>query len=133
MTRGSCLCGAVTFQLTGKMRGIIACHCVECRKVSGHYWAATSVAEEDLHFESDEGLAWYRSSDAISRGFCQTCGSTLFYKPLAEDRIVVSAGVLEPGSGLNMTHHAFAAEKGDYYQIADDLPQYAEFTGGERA
>ncbi|MEM9845623.1 MAG: GFA family protein [Pseudomonadota bacterium] len=115
------------------MRGIIACHCAECRKVSGHYWAATSVADDDLHLERDDGLTWYRSSEAIKRGFCAKCGSTLFYKPLAEDRIVVSAGVLEAGSGLSMTNHAFAAEKGDYYDIADGLPQYAEFTGGERA
>lgn len=133
MVRGSCLCGAVSFHLTGQMRGIIACHCTECRKVTGHYWAATSVAEEDLHLDRDEGLARYRSSAAITRGFCKKCGSTLFYKPVAEARVVVSAGALEPGSGLSLTHHAFVDEKGDYYDIADGLPQHAQFTGGERA
>lgn len=131
--RGACLCAAVAFRLYGKKRGIIACHCAECRKVSGHYWAATSVAEDDLQFDCKDGLAWYRSSDAITRGFCNRCGSTLFYKPLQEARIVVSAGALEPGTGLSLIKHAFVAEKGDYYAIADDAPQHAHFTGGERA
>lgn len=131
MVKGSCLCGSVAFSLTGKMRDIIACHCTQCRKQSGHFWAATSVAERDLNLESKEGLTWFRASDKINRGFCENCGSTLFYKPDAEARIVVSAGCLENGSGLNISRHAFIADKGDYYEIADDLPTHDQFTGIE--
>ncbi|MDB3912880.1 GFA family protein, partial [Paracoccaceae bacterium] len=39
---GSCECGAVVFELSGKLRDVVACHCGQCRKTSGHYWAATS-------------------------------------------------------------------------------------------
>lgn len=133
MVKGSCLCGEVTFHLNGKIRDIIACHCGQCRKQAGHYWAATSVAETNLTFASENGLAWYRASDSVSRGFCQLCGSTLFYRPDGEARMVVSAGSLEPGSALKISHHAFTADKGDYYDIIDDLPKYDHFTGSEHA
>ena len=42
---GSCECGAVVFELSGKLRDVVACHCGQCRKTSGHYWAATSGAD----------------------------------------------------------------------------------------
>ena len=53
---GSCICSAVRFELHGPLRQIIACHCTECRKASGHYTAATAVKPEHLHLAADEGL-----------------------------------------------------------------------------
>ncbi len=123
MQRGECLCGDVRFTLDGALRPAIGCHCGQCRKHSGHYWAATSVAEDGLHFETDAGLSWYRASDTAKRGFCQTCGSTLFWKPDNAARYVVSMGTLEMPTGLSLSTHVFVADKGDYYKIADGLPQ----------
>src|SRR5688572_6173704 len=45
---GSCLCGAVRFKTSGTLRGVVYCHCSQCRKQSGHYYAATNVADTDL-------------------------------------------------------------------------------------
>lgn len=133
MTAGSCLCGAVSFTITGPMRAVLACHCGQCRKQSGHVWAATSVAESDLSFGREEGLAWYRASDTARRGFCKLCGSSLFWKPDDMPRIAVAAGALDEPTGLKLEKHVFVADKGDYYEIADGLPQFKRFSGGERA
>ncbi len=53
---GSCECGAVVFELSGKLRDVVACHCGQCRKTSGHYWAATSVPTPQLHSAPIAGL-----------------------------------------------------------------------------
>ncbi|MEM7074318.1 MAG: GFA family protein [Pseudomonadota bacterium] len=131
--QGACLCGSVAFHIKGPMRDVIACHCVECRRQSGHYWAATSVAERDLEMVRQEGLRWYNASESVTRGFCELCGSTLFYVPDGEARVVVSAGALKPGTGLRLTKHVFVAEQGDYYSIGDHLPVFEGFSGAEHA
>ncbi|WP_317055966.1 GFA family protein [Roseovarius rhodophyticola] len=129
--RGSCLCGAVSFELSGKLRSVTACHCGQCRKQSGHYWAATSVADIGLCLTKDEGLTWFDASPTARRGFCKLCGSTLFWKPAGEDRTVISAGSLGPGSGLEITKHVHVADKGDYYDLSDGLPQFEALSGEE--
>ena len=128
----SCLCGAVTFALIPPLRPVIACHCETCRKTSGHFWAATAVARDRLTMVNDAGLSWYQSSDTARRGFCDQCGSSLFYDPKGEDRIVVSAGVIDGNSGLDLQSHVFVAEKGDYYDLSGDVPCHDHFSGREQ-
>jgi hypothetical protein len=123
----------VAFEISGQLRDVLGCHCQQCRKQSGHYWAATSVTDEALTLTRSNGLAWYRASDTAQRGFCKLCGSTLFWKPDNADRTAVGAGSLDRETGLRMTHHVFVADKGDYYRIEDGLPQHAQFSGGENA
>ena len=48
MHKGSCLCGGVEYELHGPLRDVLACHCIQCRKTSGHYWAATNVPRDKL-------------------------------------------------------------------------------------
>ncbi|HTV71846.1 MAG TPA: GFA family protein [Rhizobiaceae bacterium] len=122
---GSCLCGAVRFTTTGPLRGVIYCHCSQCRKQTGHVVAATQSATRDLMIEGDENLSWYAASPDAKRGFCKTCGSLLFWRPEGGDRTSIMAGSFERPSGLAGLRHIFVAEKGDYYEINDDLPQLA--------
>lgn len=130
-TKGSCLCGAVAFALSGPLRPIIACHCEICRKTSGHHWAATSVPWDRFTFTEQEGLRWYDSSDFARRGFCERCGSSLFYEPKGQARVSISAGCLDAPTGLRLERHVFTKDKGDYYDIADGLPCHEGFSGAE--
>ena len=127
---GSCLCGAVRFRARGEMREVIACHCTQCRKQTGHYLAATNVADENLTLEGDESLRWYRASSFARRGFCGNCGSVLFWKADSESYTSITAGSFEKPTGLKLTVHIFCADKGDYYDIDDGLPQYAAGSPG---
>ncbi len=126
MHHGSCLCGSVRFEITGPMRPVVACHCSQCRRTSGHVWAATSVPDGALRLTRADGLRWYRSSDHARRGFCTICGASLFWKPDGEDRTAIAAGALDPPTGLRLDRHIFTADKGDYYDITDDLPRRAQ-------
>ena len=120
---GSCLCGRVSFTVLGELRAADACHCVQCRKQSGHFFASTNVPRDRLRLEGEESLAWYRSSEKVRRGFCSTCGSTLFWDPPARDWTSIAMGAFDAPTATRLDRHIFVAEKGDYYEITDGLPQ----------
>lgn len=124
MKQGSCLCGGVTYELSGVLRPSVACHCVQCRKTSGHYVSATQVGPEQLHITKGATLTWFQSTPEAQRGFCNTCGSSLFWKHQDDSGAVsVMSGTIDGATGLETTKHIFTAFKGDYYEIADDVPQ----------
>ena len=123
MLTGSCLCGAVKFEVEGELPPPDACHCTQCRKVSGHYWASTDVPRTALTIHGEFNVAWFRSSEKVQRGFCSTCGATLFWDPIQKDRIGISMGAFDAPTGTRLAMHIFVADKGDYYDITDGLPQ----------
>jgi hypothetical protein len=120
---GGCLCGAVTYEVSGPLRGVVACHCSQCRRTSGHFVAATSAPSAALRLLRSEGLAWYRSSDAAERGFCTKCGGNLFWRAIGGTDISIMAGTLDTPTGLAIAEHIYVADKSDYYTIDDGLPQ----------
>ncbi len=120
---GGCNCGGVTFKVTGPLRDVIACHCGQCRKQTGLYYAATEVADDSLEVSDSGTLAWYRASDEAGRGFCNRCGSALFWKNNDSTKTSILAGSLDLPSNLTLTKHIFVADKGDFYRITDALPQ----------
>ncbi len=105
----------------------MACHCSQCRKQSGHYAAFTSCQNSDLTFTSNSTLAWYRASASAGRGFCNTCGSLLFWKADGKESTSVAAGSLNGKTGLITEGHIFCADKGDYYAICDGEYQTAQW------
>lgn len=125
---GSCLCGAVRFAVSGPLRGVVYCHCSQCRRQSGHYYAATNVADADLTVDGSGSITWYAASDFARRGFCSICGSVLFWKHNEVNEISVMAGAFDQPSGLKAESHIFVADKGDYYTIDDGLPQFERST-----
>jgi hypothetical protein len=121
MLKGSCLCGRITFTASGTSRDPAACHCSQCRKQSGHYWAAVSVWMKDFSVKGP--VRWYEASDIAKRGFCPTCGSFLFWKGNDEDEIGVALGALDGETDLRLERHIYTADKGDYYDITDNVRQ----------
>ena len=115
---GSCLCGAVSFEVRGPLRPTIACHCIQCRKQTGTYMSATASADRDLVFTRQDGLKWFRSSTEAERGFCKECGSVLFWKQDGSDATSISAGAIDGPSGAPLEGHIFCGSAGDYYVIA---------------
>ncbi len=97
------------------MRPVIACHCTQCRKWSGHFVAATSVPLDRFRLTRDSGLRWHSASIAAKRGFCRHCGSSLFWQPVDEARISICAGAFDGPTGLSIEKHIFTEEAGDYY------------------
>lgn len=117
MKSGSCLCGGVTYELDEPLRNSVACHCNQCRKTSGHYWSATNVRNQQFRLTKDGTLRWYQSSDQARRGFCGTCGASLFWQTDGEDATSVASGSLDGVTGITTDRHIFTDDKGDYYDL----------------
>lgn len=124
---GGCECGAVRYEVRGPLREVINCHCGQCRRTHGHFAAYSAAARADLAIVEDRGLKWYRSSDSARRGFCGECGGALFWDNPGRDHMAIAAGTLTAPTGLKTAGHIFVADKGDYYEIADDLPRWPSF------
>ena len=121
--QGSCHCGAVKFSLRQAPTDATACHCTQCRKQSGHFFASANLPKAAVDCSGLEHLTWYRSSEKVRRGFCSKCGSWLFWEPILRDWTSVALGSLDGPTGLKLERHIFMADKGDYYTIGDGLPQ----------
>jgi len=124
MRRGACLCGAVAFTIDAEPSAPIACHCKQCRRQSGHFFSAAAAPKAAIRFEREDGLAWYRASHTATRGFCRDCGASLFWKADKGPSVMVAMGALEDTSELRLSGHYWTDFKGDYYEIADSLPQH---------
>ena len=131
-TTGSCLCGAVSFTVDAPLRQVVACHCRQCRKTSGHHAAATAAPKTALSIEGADHISWFSASSTALRGFSRSCGSHLFWDGHDTDMISIFAGSLDGDTRLDMACHIYCGDKGDYYEIADSCPKYAAAIGGAR-
>ncbi|MDQ7247881.1 GFA family protein [Dongia sedimenti] len=120
---GGCQCGAVGYRVSGSMRDVVVCHCGQCQRIHGYAPGYSAAREAELIIEGEENLAWYRTSDRARRGFCRSCGSSLFWNPDDRDTVSITAGSLQPPTGLKTVLHIMVADKRDYYTIADGVPQ----------
>jgi hypothetical protein len=119
---GGCMCGRVRYQVLGKLRDIVACHCVQCRRSSGHFVAATACRRREFALVKSDTLKWYVAVPGFRRGFCSECGSSLFFEEDGGERVSIAAGTLDKPQGLKLAAHIFASEAGDYYAIEPSVP-----------
>lgn len=129
---GRCLCGGVSYRLHGALRGIINCHCENCRRTHGHFAAYTSLEKAAFELLEQRTLQWFHDrSPNTWRGFCSRCGASLFWDARdGRGRLSVAAGSLDDSAGLETIGHVYVAEAGAYYRIDDGLPRFAGGSGG---
>ena len=129
MIRGSCLCRAVTWEISGPLEEIHHCHCSRCRKGHGAAFSTyAGIRANSFRFTSgNERVQRYRSESA-ERSFCQICGSNLtFRSDFVEGALWVAAGSFDDPLPMAPLFHVFVASKAPWHEIHDSLPQHAEF------
>lgn len=121
--RGSCLCGAVGVAVKTASRSVGACHCSMCRKWGGGPLLAVDVGS-DVRFEGRERISTFDSSAWAERGFCNKCGTHLFYRLKQNGHYIVPVGLLDDGKDWRFDHQIFIDEKPAFYTFenkTDDL------------
>ena len=97
----------------------------------GRFWMTLSAGFEftggclcgQVRFTGVWGGEPLRACHCAERGFCPTCGASLFWRRIGSDHIDVAAGSVDAPTGLTLAAHIHVEDKGDYYQIDDGLPQ----------
>ena len=123
---GRCLCGAVTITVRGELGLVSYCHCTQCRRQTGLYYATTDAVMSEVEIAGRDRIGAFRASPEAERAFCRDCGSPLYWKADGAARLSLMAGLFPNQTGLKGGHHIYCADKGDFYEINDGLPQYPE-------
>ena len=122
---GSCLCGAVKYTVKSDVSQAGACHCEMCRKWSGGIYIGIRVAPEDIDIKGTENITVFSSSEWAERGFCSTCGSSLYYRVTApgphHGTYHVGMGALDDTTGVTLTEEIFTDVKPRGYAFSGDI------------
>ncbi len=124
---GGCLCGGVRYSVRGPLRDVFDCHCVRCRRFTGHHMAATAAPPDRVRFDADSTLRWFSPDDdpRVAYGFCQTCGSSLFWRAEGHpEKLSIAAGTLDGATGLTTTQAWWVSTSGDYYRRPDGVVEF---------
>ena len=127
---GSCLCGAVRFELTPPSRFCAHCHCRNCRRAHGAAFVTWAGFPEDQVriIAGEELLSRYRTDTEATRSFCSRCGSTLFFAaPRWAGELHVALANVEGEIDRAPSAHSFVDHRASWWSITDSLTQY----GGE--
>ncbi len=120
---GGCLCGACRYETAAEPLNIRVCHCRLCQKATGAaFYARVQVPIETLSIAGPVG--WYPSSDAVARGFCPNCGTTLFSRRDGGGVIGLAMGSLDEADRFRPTEHIWVSSKQAWLTLADGLVQY---------
>jgi hypothetical protein len=121
--RSACLCGAVTVEFDGGPGEVTACHCTQCRKVSGH--VPLTIDDPDRRVRVEGEVATFTSPGGAVRSFCPTCGTKIAFDG-PEGLLSVEMGLFDQLAGREPDLHIFTAFKGDYYDLPGGVPAYPE-------
>jgi hypothetical protein len=130
--RGSCLCGAVRFEVTPPSLFCAHCHCSMCRRAHGAGYV-TWFGVERSQLEVTDGaqlLARYRSSEKGLRSFCSVCGSTLFFETADRpDHVDVVLANMHDDIDLEPQMHVHFSDRVPWVCVHDELPRLGGETG----
>lgn len=122
---GACLCGACRYRSDAPVMNVRACHCHRCQRATGSaFYARIMVPLASVTIEGP--VAWYDGDTGVRRGFCPTCGSTLFSERVAAGTIGLAMGTLDHPERFAPADHIWVSAKQPWLVLADDLPQFAE-------
>lgn len=128
--KGSCLCGKVSYQITGNMGVFQYCHCSRCRKFTGSAHAANL-------FTSPQDFSWLSGEEWVGRYdpaetryfatcFCKNCGSSLPWLSKSGKVVIIPAGTLDDDPGISPTQNIFCGSRPAWYTHASSLPEFDE-------
>ena len=126
---GRCLCGSVSFRITGRLEPVVYCYCSQCRRASGTAFAANAgVRRADIEFVSGlDAISEYESSPGKLRAFCSRCGSPIYSRVAADPaHLRIRLGALDDDPGRRALAHCWVSAKAPWFEITDQLPQFPE-------
>ncbi|KAI3321167.1 Mss4-like protein [Xylariaceae sp. AK1471] len=107
MPNGSCMCGAVKFELTGEPVGACVCHCGPCHKCAGANGSTNLIVIPEHFHQTGEVRSWTRkgiSGQDVIYNFCAVCPTIVVVRPVSfGGRLVVKAGLLDSAADIKRT------------------------------
>lgn len=120
--KGSCLCGAIQFEIDSINPEICACHCDTCRKINaGPFFYLPTMPVEKINSQDWNHISHYMTSDWGERGFCPTCGTYLYFGRRDKTKVAFNAELFEEVvENGTFAVQIWCASKPDYYEFKNE-------------
>lgn len=118
---GSCHCGRVNVTIPADAIGVVACHCGDCQKLHGNFFAMLATSQDAVTWSGQEHIRWYESSPQAKRAFCDHCGSRLAKAPQGSPRQLISIGLFERALERQIIKNVFADSKPHWYSLPQEV------------
>src|SRR5476651_1641214 len=117
--QGSCLCGAVTYEVSVQLKAVSHCHCVKCRKSHGAAFATYASAPRSAVSVASrvDALRRYQSSAGVTRLFWSDSNGAF------PDWISIAIGTLDTPFHAVKQRHTCVSSKASWFEIEDRWPQ----------
>jgi hypothetical protein len=128
--KGSCLCGAVTFEVNDEFKQFQLCHCIQCQKSTGSGNASnllSSVKSITWHSGEELIVRYDLEGRSISNAFCGKCGSRVPYVSQSGELLVTPAGLLDEAPTILPQGNIFWPERAEWYDQAALAKPYDKF------
>lgn len=130
-TKGSCLCGAVTFEALLPALRFHYCHCISCRKTTSSAHGALLVFPPEKFRWIDGDLLIERFIDeqlnpGYMRWFCRKCGSAVPRLSRTKQFFLVPAGLLDDDPHIKPERSIFWDERAPWLIGMDEIPKFSE-------
>jgi hypothetical protein len=126
--QGSCLCGGVTYEVTGEAKRFFHCHCSRCRKATGTGHASNMFLQPAAlkWLTGEELVRAFKVPEAIrfTNNFCVTCGSRLPRQPKDSDIVIIPAGSLDDAPPIKPQARIFSESRANWSCGGEELPVY---------
>lgn len=130
LTTGKCLCGEVTYTLTGQPVRMIQCHCKDCQRATGtgHINNAFFKTEQ---FELKGTVKSHEqetdSGNINIRHFCPECGSRIYNEIAARKGVVgVAVGTADDNSWYDPALVIYCKDREDWDLTSTEVPNFDE-------
>ncbi|MDH3431439.1 MAG: GFA family protein [Gammaproteobacteria bacterium] len=117
--KGACLCGAVRITATTENNSVGACHCKMCRRWGGGPFMELTCTS-DVAIDGKEHITVFDSSAWAERGFCNQCGTHLFYRLKKTGQHMIPVGFFDDDDEVVFDHQVFIDEKPSFYRFANE-------------
>lgn len=119
---GRCHCGAVQLRVPrDRAFGVVACHCDDCQRLHGNFFAMLAAEREAVAIEGADALVAYASSATVRRSFCRHCGSRIAKDAQGSPRLLLSMGLFGRDTGLAIRRQVWSESHPDWYALPPTL------------
>ncbi|MDJ0708330.1 MAG: GFA family protein [Leptolyngbyaceae cyanobacterium MO_188.B28] len=129
--KGSCLCGAIEYEIDSIDMPIGHCHCHTCRKAHAAAFAPSAgvMREHFRWLKGQDHLSSFESSPGKLRHFCSVCGSHLVAERLKQPHVIVRVATLDQDPGTMPERHIWISHDVPWL-VYENLPAYSEWQPG---
>jgi hypothetical protein len=131
--KGSCLCGAIVYEVDRLDMPILHCHCITCRKAHAAAFTSTAGVNRDRFrwVEGEDKLSAYESSPGKHRYFCSVCGSHLVASRAIHPHVVLRVATLDEDPGMTPQGHFWTDRDVSWLQDGGDILSYPTIPSNE--